>query len=435
MEHRMCHAVEKISDLLKSWPKVTFREISQFLGQLNSMHAVLKGQAMIRSKNLQTFVNIRHFNDYSWEAEICSDFPALFEKGKEELKYWLKNIQNLNFRPFLEPDPNCMGWVDASDHAVGGYLALISPGGCTPMPVTLDNWVLDGAGVLPKIRNCARLQVDGFNVPTRVTNHDLDPVVVQDLYVVHRNLTYAEKATDSNERELLAAVELILGCLPYLKNKILTLHFDNMNAAGVIEKGSSKFRLQNYALYISNLCHAHNICIRPVWIPRCLNNAADIISKMIDYDDFTVEDHFFQLVVQLTGYVPNFDRFANNWNTKCPQFNSIAYCVGSGGVDAFNYSWGKNAKNWLFPPIRLIIPTVLHLEKGKGNGLLLVPQWKNAVFYPFLMDYFNSKAKVKRWILPGKNIFKRGADNTSCFGPEFSGQVEIWYFDFNPPYA
>jgi hypothetical protein len=142
--------------------------------------------------------------------------------------------------------------------------------------------VLNGAGVLPKIRNCARLQVGDFKTPVRVTDHDLDPAVVQDLYFVHRNLTYAEKAMDSNERELLGAVELIIGCLPYLKNCVFTIHFDNMNAAGIVEKGSSKFRLQNYALYIANICHAHNIKIRSVWIPRSLNYAADILSKMID---------------------------------------------------------------------------------------------------------------------------------------------------------
>jgi hypothetical protein len=202
MEHRICHTQQKIDELKNKWPKVTYREISQFLGQLNSMHSVLRGDATLRAKNLQTFVNIRHFHDFSWEKTIESEFPGLFEKGKLELEFWDKSLKILNFRPFLEPDPNRMGWVDASDHAVGGFLACISEGDCKSIPVTLDNWVLNGAGVLPKIRNCARLQVGDFKTPVRVTEHDLDPAVVQDLYFVHRNLTYAEKAMDSTEREL-----------------------------------------------------------------------------------------------------------------------------------------------------------------------------------------------------------------------------------------
>jgi hypothetical protein len=210
---------------------------------------------------------------------------------------------------------------------------------------------LDGAGVLPYIRNAAKMQVDEF--PTRpriVTDHDLDPDTVKNLYLVHRNLTYAEQAMDSNERELLAAVELLLGCASILRNNVFTLHFDNMNAAGVLEKGSSKFRLQNYAVFVYNICRQYNIRLKTVWIPRCLNNVADLISKMIDYEDYSVQHWFFQLAMEVSGLVPNFDRFANNWNTKCANFNSLAYCVGSKGTNAFNYSWGGNAKNWLFPP-------------------------------------------------------------------------------------
>jgi hypothetical protein len=160
---------------------------------------------------------------------------------------------------------------------------------------------------------------------------------------------------DSNERELLAAIELILGCVKLLENCILTLHFDNMNAATVLEKGSRKFRLQNYALFVDKICRQYNISLRPVWIPRSLNNIADMLSKMFDYEDYSVQDYFYQYVLPITGFVPNFDRFANNWNAKCPQFNSLAYCVGSSGINAFNYSWGGLAKNWLFPPPRLII--------------------------------------------------------------------------------
>jgi len=98
-----------------------------------------------------------------------------------------------------------------------------------------------------------------------------------------------------------------------------------------------------------------------------------MLSKMLDYDDYSVEEEFFQFVIQISGYIPNFDRFANNWNAKCPQFNSITYCVGSGGVNAFNYTWGGRAKDWLFPPPRLIIPALLHLEKSKASALLLIP--------------------------------------------------------------
>jgi len=314
---------------------------------------------------------------------------------------------------------------------VGGVLArLRTPAGA--VPVTMDNWLLDGAGLLPRIHNCAKLQVDvGERGPTLVTEHDLDPAVVHDLTVVHRNLTYLERVTDSNERELLGAIELLTTCLDMLRNRRLTLHFDNLNAAVICEKGSPKFRLHAYALRIADLCLKHNIQFKPIWIPRCLNHAADQISKMLDYEDYTVTDTIFQYIQQLTGFIPNFDRFANNWNAKCANFNSAVYCLGSVGVDAFAYSWGPPTLNWIFPPPRLVARAVLHLERSKGRGVLLSPLWKGAAFYPVLMDFDHSPFLKNKWILPGKNVFRRGADATSCFGPDFTGMVEVRLFDFN----
>ncbi len=105
--------------------------------------------------------------------------------------------------------------------------------------------------------------------------------------------------------------------------------------------------------------------------------------------------------------------------------------MGSNGINAFNYPWGGKAKNWLFPPPRLIIPTIIHLQRSFGSGLLLIPQRKTAPFYPFLLEFANQTVVKKRWILDGKNVFQKGADNSSCFGPDFVGKVELWLFDFN----
>jgi hypothetical protein len=41
-------------------------------------------------------------------------------------------------------------------------------------------------------------------------------------------------------------------------------------------------------------------------------------------------------------------------------FNCVLYCVGSAWIDAFDYPWSSEAKNWL------IILAIVHLEKPKG---------------------------------------------------------------------
>jgi hypothetical protein len=81
--------------------------------------------------------------------------------------------------------------MDASDHALGGIIVTLLYNGDGQMPVNMDNWVLDGAGVLPIVCNCAKLQVDNF--PTCPLLFKI-MIWIWKLYAEHRNLTYAEQA-------------------------------------------------------------------------------------------------------------------------------------------------------------------------------------------------------------------------------------------------
>jgi len=99
---------------------------------------------------------------------------------------------------------------------------------------------------------------------------DLHPLAVKKVLICHRNLDFAERALDSNERELLAAQHVILSKLPFIKNSSVTLHMDNLNAVGICIKESPKPRLQAYARQIFETCNDNNINLMPVWIPRDL---------------------------------------------------------------------------------------------------------------------------------------------------------------------
>ena len=63
--------------------------------------------------------------------------------------------------------------------------------------------------------------------------------------------------------------------------------------------------------------------------------------------------------------------------------------------------------------------------------MVLIPQWKAAAFYPIFMDFIGTRWLRNKWVCPGKNIFRRGADATTCFGPDFAGNIEIYLFDFS----
>jgi hypothetical protein len=84
------------------------------------MHPVLEGKATLRSKFLQTLIISRHVNDFEWERQVTSEFPA-----KNEPRFFIENLRPLNFRCYIKPVHSCIGWVDASDYAVGDILATL----------------------------------------------------------------------------------------------------------------------------------------------------------------------------------------------------------------------------------------------------------------------------------------------------------------------
>ena len=124
----------------------------------------------------------------------------------------------------------------------------------------------------------------------------------------------------------------------------------------MIHNGSRKVNLHSIAIGIFRLCMANGITLNSRWIPRSLNNFADFVSKLTDYDDWVVSERIF-LYLDLEWGPHTIDRFANIDNKKLGRFNSRFWAPGSEAVDAFSQDWaGEN--NWLVPPIYLI-PSVI----------------------------------------------------------------------------
>jgi len=318
----MAKRIEKVAAHLEflraNWPHVTYRQVAKGVGQLISLSPVFGGVVQIRSRMLQTIVNIRHFNNYQWDHKIKVSFPPLLNEGLAEVIFWQKHSFAKNERKLKTSPPTWMAWSDASDMAIGGFVARLE-GPKNAHAVTVDNWLLNSADMFEKISHCAQLQVDTlpWSHKTRIQTRDqfdLSPEGVSQVLVCHRNLDFAEKATDSNERELLAALHILISCLQVLKKCTVTLHMDNMNAVVICVKGSPKPRLQVYAKLISQICTENDITLNPVWIPRDLNQVADLLSKEVDFDDYAVRKEFFDTVCRDVGTVPEVDLVADNKN-------------------------------------------------------------------------------------------------------------------------
>ena len=329
------------------------------------------------------------------------------------------------------------GWVDASNQALGGFFIEIDSEISSSKPLTANNLLRVGKG-LATLRDGQQWDVDKMcqNLSTAFSTRkpksfEVDLEIVKNHIFVHRQFNQFERMYDSNERELIAARHLIAGSIKLLKGKSATLHFDNLNASIICSKGSSKFRLHRHALYINEICRKYNIELKTVWIPRSLNEFADKMSKLIDIEDYSVTEVFFNELQTLFNVVCTFDRFANNLNCKVTNFNSASYCLGTAGVDAFKYHWGLGEMNWLFPPPRLIVETIQHLERCRGQGLLLAPKWDSSYFSPVLNSDKIRRHTIKSVILNGKDKFKIGCDQTSYFGSEFNANVRIVHLDFS----
>ena len=132
--------------------------------------------------------------------------------------------------------------------------------------------------------------------------------------------------------------------------------------------------------------------------PQGLQLLAGDIRKVVDYDDYTINESVFFALDERWG-PHTCDRFACHYNAKRPAFNPRFYQPGSSGVNAFAQDWSK-ADNWLCFPVCLTLKVINHLHACNAAGTLVVPIWKSAHFWPSLcFDGLHWTGFVHDWII------------------------------------
>ena len=196
--------------------------------------------------------------------------------------------------------------------------------------------------------------------------------------------TIDDLGQSSTFRELKAIYYVLLSFVEHLKHRRVKIFTDNQSAARIVSVGSSKVHLQSAALSIFRFCFSHGIALEAQWIPRSLNERADLLSRFVDKDDWRVNPSVFRLVDAKWG--PHaIDRFASYYNAQLPRFNSKFASPGCSGVDALVQDWsGEN--NWVCPPVGLVVDAVRLLTACSGRGTLIIPEWPSAYFWPLLRD-------------------------------------------------
>ena len=186
--------------------------------------------------------------------------------------------------------------------------------------------------------------------------------------------------------------------------------------------------LHSWAMQIHDFCRKNNVNFHTAWVPRELNSIADEWSKFEDPDGWSVSLSLFEKAQCLMGENFTVDLFASDQNNKCEKFFSRFACIGSAGVDAFDFSWFGEVC-WITPPPKLALKALNHLRDSYSKGVLLIPSWKSLSVWPVIEDVDFRPFIKGSWEFPGKLFLENSREN-SIMGPRFRGAIRLIALDF-----
>ena len=304
---------EKISTLQAQLTKalteaeLLARFLASLTGKIISMSTALGPVARLMTRGLYALINTRQ----TWCEAL-----KITETAKSELQFWLTEIQKFNGQNiWVGPSALKVVYTDASDTGYAGY-------------------------------------------------------TVQHGFHIAHGLWLPEEAEKSSTWREISAVRMVLEALKCkLSNERVCWFTDNQNVVRILMVDSRKPELQAKALAVFSISLSHHLHKEPEWVPRKNNETADYLSRIVDYDDWSLSRSTFRDLDRQWG-PHTVDRFASYYNTQLPRFNSRFWNPGSEAVDAFTCNWVAD-NNWLCPPVFLIPRVIQHARNCKAHGTLI----------------------------------------------------------------
>ena len=301
-------------------PKLSARFLASLVGRIISMGLAVGPVSRFMTRSLYAVLESR----LMW----C-DMLTITEEARSELDFWSANLTDYKTQPIWHsPSAVRVVYSDASDTGYGGY------------------------------------------------------VVEHGYHAAYGQWSLSESRQSSTWRELTAVWRVLQSLEKKLANLCIRWFSDNQNVVRILQVGSRQPHLQGIALKIFALSVRSHIHLQPEWVPRELNEQADYLSRIVDFDDWMLNPQIFAQLDALWG-PHTVDRFASCNNLQLPRFNSRCWNPGSEAVDAFTVNWqGEN--NWLCPPIALIPRVIRHAQVCSAQCTLIVPHWPSAPFWPMI---------------------------------------------------
>ena len=212
--------------------KLHAKYLASIVGKIISMSLATGSVSRLMTRSLYGLLNTRQ----AW----C-DMLTVSPEAMAELKFWLHEIERFNGQD-IWPSPSAVRvvYTDASLQGYGGYTV---EHGCH---IAQGQW-------LPEEAN-----------------------------------------QSSTWRELQAVRKVLEAFAAKLRNERVRWYTDNQNVARIIVTGSKNPSLQQEAPAIFSTSVANSIRIEPEWIPREENELADYVSRIVDYDDWSLDYTIFK---------------------------------------------------------------------------------------------------------------------------------------------
>lgn len=342
---------------LKQSSWVTVRKVASFVGQVISMAIVIGPVAQIMTRYLSMDINM---------ARTWNSYIKLSVESTSQLCFWENALTSLNKR-HLSSSAVCTKIVysDASCLAYAGY------------------------------------EVSTING------------------VSHGMWSPNEACRSSTWRELCAVFRVMQSLVHVLSHNRVKWFTDNQAVSSIVHKGSMKKDLQDIALQIFHFATRHCIHLETEWIPREENCRADYMSKVIEMDDWAIGPNILNLISATWGPL-DVDYFASEHNAKLPVFYSRFWCYKTSGVDAFTVDW-SGSFGLFVPPVMLVARVLKKMLECKAQGVLVVPEWKSASFWPILCGpggQFRHFVRSVMWLPIDKQSYVPCKNGAGIFGNE-----------------
>lgn len=327
-ESKVLKIIEEAKVLLSS-RKVKVRSLARFVGLLQSCGRALGGIVRLRTRLLYAWLNEK------LEIGSYDFYHALSEKEKEELSFWISNLNDLNGY-FFDPKLSCLE--------------------------------------------------TNFSVVTDASSSGMFGYQISSSYeiLLRKMFTAEEVKSSSTVRELLALKNIYCSSIGDKFVAANIKHYtDNQAVVQIIENGSRKLHLQDIALDIFHACREKRISLSVEWKPRSneLIQHADLGSKSFDTSAVTLNFSSFMLILNFFQMEIHVDCMANWWNRKCLIYFSKFEDENCAGVNFFSQYLYPGINYYIFPPPSKILASILHLNKFQSRGLLVIPVWRASSFW------------------------------------------------------